>query len=100
MVSLARSFVPVEDGTLRDSIRRSEPGERGEVLVEAGGPTTTRPVRNGSTATFDYALGQEYGTQKSNARPYFWPSYRLTRKRLRARASRALNKAIKGVVGK
>ena len=97
MLSLARSYVPVEHGALRASLRQS-PAERGAVLVEAGGPATTKAVRSGSTATFDYALGQEYGTAKHPAQPFFWPAYRLMRTRFRGRASRALNKALKAVV--
>lgn len=97
MVALARSYVPVDDGVLRDSIRKV-PAARGAVSVEAGGPTTTKPVRQGVDASYDYALGQEYGTRHNPARPFFWPAYRLMRKRLRNRASRAINRVVKRVV--
>lgn len=95
MVRLARNFAPRDDGTLQQSIvYRDGPGELA-VTVQAGGEATTRPVRNGADATYDYALAQEYGTREMSANPFFWPAYRLTKKKLKARIRRAVSKAVK-----
>lgn len=114
MADLARSLVPVKSGVLRGSIR-VEPGSRpGAYVVKAGGPTTTKSVRTGSGRPFDYALGVEFGTKAhvnagmfagsdhpgARKHPFWWVSWRMLRKRIRARASRALKKAVASVMGR
>lgn len=80
---------------LRDSVR-VEAGEHDlKVYVKAGGPATTHPVRQGASATYDYANAVEYGTEEVKAQPFFWPSYRLTRRRVRAAINRRAKAAIK-----
>lgn len=96
-VAAAKAAAPTdpEDGTpLKDSIRHERTPEGGQV-IRAGGPTTTKPVLNGQDGTYDYALAQEFGTVDMPANPFFWPTYRLLRKRFDARRRRALNKAMK-----
>lgn len=106
MADTARSFVPVKTGALRSSIRVTEGPRPGSFYVKAGGPATTK-------GGFDYALAAEFGTsQHTNGglfrgsinpgeqrRSFFWPSYRLMKKRIKSRAATALRKAIKAVVG-
>jgi HK97 gp10 family phage protein len=100
MVARAKSFVAVKSGTLRDSIRK-EPAEGvAAVRVVAGGASTTKAVRAGADASYDYALGQEFGTSEARGQPFFFPAFRLIRKRHKARATRAINKAAKAVSGK
>lgn len=98
MVGMAQRLVPVDDefgGTLRDSIRMG-PGRRETAfVVEAGGPTTTKVVKDGADGSYDYALAQEFGTAEVSAQPYFWPSYRVMKKTHKGRVSRAIGKAIK-----
>jgi HK97 gp10 family phage protein len=79
-------------GNLVKSIRKVRVATN-HVRVEAGGKLTTKPVRNGQTATFDYALGVEYGTADSGSSPFFWPSVNTTKKRVRRRVDRAVSKA-------
>ncbi len=98
LVAAQRSLAPSDDGTLRASIQWHESGEL-KRTVEAGGPSTTRPVRSGAGVTYDYAVAQEFGTQKMPANPFFWPGYRLTRKRIRNRIKRAISKAVKEEFG-
>lgn len=90
-----RSMVPVANGTLRDSIR-VEPFTKGGIgaLIHAGGPTTTKPVRAGQSATYDYALAQELGTQDQLAQPFFYPGFRRKKSAAKGRASRAVKKAV------
>lgn len=65
-------------------------------LVRAGGKLTTtggagnagflgefmRAVRGGGQ-TYDYALANEFGTEKMAARPFFWPTYRAKKASIR-----------------
>ena len=99
MADLMRSRVPVKDGTLKASIRvekRKNPEIIG-ALIKAGGPTTTKPVRQGQSATYDYAMGQELGTQEMLANPYFFPSYRAKKTAVKRRASKAVREAVQEV---
>ncbi|WJR67654.1 hypothetical protein QTA58_02495 [Neorhizobium sp. CSC1952] len=93
-VRLSRAIAPKdpEDGTpLHDSIRHHETDTGGQV-VRAGGEATTKPSAGGP---FDYAVGQEFGTVNSPAQPFFWPAYRLLKKKFLSRRRSALNKAVK-----
>lgn len=93
-VKWSRRFVPKDppDGTpLHDSIRRYET-ETGGQVVTAGGKTTTKPSAGGP---YDYALAQEFGTQKAPGQPFYYPAYRLLKKKFRNRRRRALSKAVK-----
>jgi HK97 gp10 family phage protein len=98
MVAMAKRLAPRDDGDLQNSIIYF-PGRRPtSFVITAGGALTTRPVREGADASYDYALGQEYGTSKMPANPFFWPSFRALRKGMKSRAGRALRKAIKQAV--
>lgn len=46
----------------------------------------------------DYAAWAEFGTSKSEAAPYFWPAYRLKKRALKTRMTRAAKKAVQGAV--
>lgn len=83
---------------LLESIRVEDGRRPLQVLVKAGGPLTTKEVRKGSGATYDYANANEFGTEKMAAQPFFWPSYRLMKKRIRAGIARKARKAIEKVV--
>ncbi|WP_374832956.1 HK97-gp10 family putative phage morphogenesis protein [Paenochrobactrum pullorum] len=49
----------------------------------------------GERAQFQLARLQEFGTQHMKASPYFFPSWRALRKRVRARVTRQMRKAIR-----
>lgn len=83
---------------LLESIRVERSNRPLRVLVKAGGSLTTKEVRNGSGKTYDYALANEFGTAKMTAQPFFWPTYRLKKKAIRAALSRSATKGIKKVV--
>lgn len=83
LVAMQQRLVPVEHGDLRDSIRKED--GRHDLSVE---------VKAGSRNIF-YAKMVEFGTVKMQARPFFFPSYRALRARIRSRISRAVNKAVK-----
>ncbi len=96
---LQRRFVPRDDGELAGTIDMIEKPEDLKVVLVAGGPETTRPVREGADAEYDYAFAQEFGTQEMPANPFFFPGYRLGKKRAKSRVSRAITKAAKRVAG-
>lgn len=41
------------------------------------------------------ARWQEFGTVKMSANPFFWPAYRLKKKKLASRIKRAIGKAVR-----
>ncbi|MFC3326205.1 HK97-gp10 family putative phage morphogenesis protein [Mesorhizobium cantuariense] len=98
LVTAQRAVAPRDSGKLKASIKWSVTGDLSR-QVTAGGETTTRPARSGQ-GEYDYALGAEFGTRQSPAQPYFWPGYRLVRKRIRSRIKRAISKSVKASYGK
>jgi hypothetical protein len=95
-LEMAQRLCPVgKTGALLASIRMYPGRAPGAWVVEAGGPTTTKPVRKGQKATYDYALAVEFSTQDTTAQPFFWPAYRSQKRPAKGRATRALKKAIR-----
>jgi HK97 gp10 family phage protein len=114
MVDLAKTFVPKKRGALRDSIGKTwgeyKPenanvrgvssggaGHELSVVIHAGDANSyyaswvefgTAPHKNG---------GKFKGTQNPGAKasPYFFPAYRLLKKRMKSKLSRAMRRAIK-----
>lgn len=97
ITALQRRFVPVDDGTLLSTIRNTASEADLRVTLTAGGAETTTQVRKGASVAYDYALGVEFGTAKMAAQPFFFPAYRLGKKRAKARVRRAVNKAARKV---
>lgn len=98
-----RALVPKKDGILASTIR-TEPLVDGTVGVSitAGGSATTKRVRKsekGNSPTYDYALAQEFGTKNMPPNAFFWPGYRIEKKkamrRVRAGVRRAMREAAK-----
>lgn len=81
-------------GNLKRSVRAEVGNKPTTALVKAGGALTTREVRSGSGVPFDYSLAVEFGTHEQHAQPFFWPTYRLTKKRARRAIKRRITKAI------
>lgn len=80
LVARMQHLAPVDEGDLRRSIRK-EPGDH----------ELSRKVM-----TDDYkASWVEHGTVKQAANPFFWPAFRLSRKRIANRLKRAIRKAVK-----
>lgn len=94
VVSEMKAIAPVKTGRLRDSIRMEQGRTKATIVIRAGGPTTTVPVRQGQSATYDYALAQEWGTQKQPAGPFFYPIWRKGRQRTRRNINRAMKQAV------
>lgn len=95
-----RQRAPADEGDLRASVR-VERGKRGDrFYVKAGGPKTTRPVRKGQSATYDYANAVEFGTKKKPARPFFYPTWRAAKKQIRSGLNHEIRKAAAKFNGK
>ncbi len=84
LVETQKRFAPVQDGDLQASIRQQDVSDSTKI---------SRRVSAGSRAA-PYAAWVEFGTSHSEPRPFFWPAYRLKRRRFKARMTRAAKKAI------
>lgn len=81
MAATARALAPVRDGDLKASIKIAK------------GDLTVRVSAGGNRAW--YAPLVEYGTKFMAARPFWWPSWRLMRRRIRSRTIRSINQELK-----
>jgi HK97 gp10 family phage protein len=86
IMATQRRFVPVDDGDLRDSIHQ-EPDVKSQnatrVLIIAGGQPAP------------HAKIVEFGSLRQPAQPFFFPGYRVERKRAKAVISKAVRAAVK-----
>lgn len=122
MVQTVKGFIPVDQGVLRDSVRHEDTstGQRITQTISVGGAATTKKIGDrtydrevslgsgdtagrtkkagGASVTYDYALAQEYGTSDMPANPALWPAWRLKRRRMKARMSKAAKNAIVAVM--
>jgi HK97 gp10 family phage protein len=87
---------PLGEGDLKATVR-VEGGKRGDrFYVKAGGPKTTKPVRSagkGHAPQYDYANAVEFGTQKKPPRPFFYPTWRASKKAIRSGMEATIRKA-------
>lgn len=68
-------------------------------LVENGtSPHTIEPREAGGTLQFNGTEATIVHHPGASARPFFWPAYRLTRKRAKARLSRAIRNGMRKAV--
>jgi HK97 gp10 family phage protein len=97
LVAMMKRLVPVDSGDLRNSIawKWGEPPKGAIVLAESA--PTERGLKITVYATDFKARWIEFGTVKMGAQPFFFPSYRSLRKRIRSRIQREMKKAIKFV---
>jgi HK97 gp10 family phage protein len=86
IIGTQKRYVPVDDGDLRDSIHweqdaKSENAAR--VLIIAGG----EPAPHGRII--------EFGSTRQAAQPFFFPGYRVERKRAKAIIAKAVRAAVR-----
>jgi HK97 gp10 family phage protein len=94
LVRLMILAAPHDEGNLEHSVRKVPDRSKDTVVrVVAGGRLTTRP--SVSSKPYDYARGDEFGTVQMSARPFFFPTYRLTKKKIVSAVKRRITKAIK-----
>jgi hypothetical protein len=116
MVRLARQFAPKRSGDLIESIVATPPGGTtpdhsqgsksvppGAFMVTAGNSKVRYPhfaeygVKGGYTVGGQFEGATHPG---SPAQPFFWPAFRLTRRKHKSRARKALKTSIEGVARK
>jgi len=113
MVADMKRLAPRDDGDLIESITSTAAGHKTPAHSQPGGsavvPDNAVAVTAGNTKV-RYAHLVEYGSRShvngglfagttrpgTEASPYFWPGYRLNRKKVAARIKRAVGKAVKG----
>lgn len=102
IVATAKSLVPFDEGTLRDSIGWTwGDAPRGAMVLGRVGPrarvTEMRiTIFAGNSEAF-YARWQEFGTQKMRANPFFFVSYRAHKKTVKRRIRAASRRAARRV---
>lgn len=87
LVAMQKRLAPRDRGDLAGSIEKIPGRHELAVIVQAGGPDAI------------HGRWVEFGTQKTRAQPFFFPSWRALRKRIKSRNSRASVKAAKKVAG-
>lgn len=93
LAQLIESVAPKFEGKLAHSVRVVPGKRKTQVRIVAGGRLTIRP--SVSSKPFDYARADEFGTVKMTAKPFFFPTYRLRKKKIVSAMKRRINKAIK-----
>lgn len=93
--------VPVDQGDLKESMRyqmgaASVRVKADKTLNKVGDPELTAYVIAGSKKAF-YAQWVEFGTKTMKARPFFYPSWRALRPRIKRRIAVASRAAAKEV---
>ena len=112
IAAVQRSLAPEDSGDLKDSITVTAPGQTTPPYSQPGGSMTApenAAVITVGNADVRYAHLVEYGhgngfvkgaTQGTRggtvpAHPFFWPGFRMARKRATDRIKRAIGKAIR-----
>lgn len=94
MMRVMISAAPHDTGNLEHSVRKVQDRRKDTtVRIVAGGRLTIR--KSISAKPYDYARGDEFGTTKMAARPFFFPSYRLMKKKMISTMKRRITASIK-----
>lgn len=98
LVERMRQLAPEETGDLKASITATPAGQSTPAYSQPGGsqvvPENAVMVTAGN-ADVRYPHLVEYGTTEAAAQPFFWPAFRLNRKRIANRVKRAVGKAVR-----
>jgi HK97 gp10 family phage protein len=98
LAALMKQLAPEDEGDLKESIAVTLPGESTPAYSQPGGSRVVGElevlVTVGNHAV-RYPHLQEYGTAHHEAQPFFWPAFRLLRKKLDSRIKRAVGKAVR-----
>jgi HK97 gp10 family phage protein len=94
LARLMESVAPEEEGILKTTVRVI-PDQKKDTTVRivAGGRKTIR--LSISSKPYDYARADEFGTIHMRARPFFFPTYRLRKKKIIAAMKRKITASIK-----
>lgn len=93
-----QGLAPKDTGALIESITVTPPGGTTPPYSQPGGSTTVpdnQVMITVGNASVRYPHLVEYGTRHAPAQPFFWPAFRLLKKRLENRIKRAIRRAVK-----
>ena len=93
-----RILAPHDSGDLERSIAATAPGESTPPYSQPGGSRVAgdkEVLITAGNSDVRYAHLVEYGTAEAEAQPFFWPAWRLNRKKIRDRIARRFRKALK-----
>ncbi|MBB05608.1 MAG: hypothetical protein CML03_08835 [Pseudooceanicola sp.] len=93
-----RKLAPEDEGDLKDSIAVTGPLQTTPPYSQPGGSMTVpenQAVITVGNSEVRYPHLQEYGTSAHPAQPFFWPAFRISKKRAQNRIKRAISKAVK-----
>lgn len=96
LVDRMQHLAPVDSGALKGSITYTPPGGTTPAYSQPGGSRVVlenQVVVTAGNSDVRYPHLVEYGTTEAHAQPFFWPAYRLTKKRISTRIKRAITKA-------
>lgn len=88
-----REAAPSDKGDLQESVRVEPTDDPLRVVVTAGGTPGTIET-NKAGVEFDEALMIEYGTSRSEAQPFFWPTVEKMRGTIKANIDGAMEGAL------
>ncbi len=98
MADTMRALAPEDEGDLRESVEVTGPGEATPPYSQPGGsmvvPENVVAITVGNSDV-RYPHLQEHGTTFHPAQPFFWPAFRLHRKKAMAAIKRGIGKAIR-----
>jgi HK97 gp10 family phage protein len=89
-----KSATPVKTGALRDSVKVRRKRNELDLEVTAGGDTTIHGT-SGPGGSADYGLFVEYGTTRTEARPFFYNTARAMMPQIRQNIEDAVAEALK-----
>ena len=98
LVDRMKALAPEDTGKLKASLHATLPGETTPAYSQPGGSRKAKENEVLVTVGDEkvrYSHLVEYGAAKTHAQPYFWPAYRLTKKRIKTRIKRAITKAVR-----
>lgn len=98
VADVQEALAPEDSGDLKGSFAVTGPGKTTPAYSQPGGsmsvPENQVAITVGNTDV-RYPHLAEYGTANAPAQPYFWPGFRLARKKAQAKIKRAIGKAIR-----
>lgn len=98
LVATMRNLAPEDTGDLKHSIKYTMPGDATPPYSQPGGSTVAgenQVLITAGNTDVRYPHLVEYGTTDTPPQPYFWPAYRLKKKKLGNRIKRAIGKAVR-----
>lgn len=102
VASNMKALAPERTGDLKESITVTPPGQTTPPYSQPGGSRVAGEHEALVTAgdkDVRYAHLVEHGTAAAPAQPFFWPGFRLGRKRATNRIKRAIGKAVREAWG-